>query len=133
MNSELNRRWLSGTLQSESEALTAFRYWFWAVQQARRVGGPLQRDAGSHQPHGRGQLLDAPEVARANREFLRGIYSAIKDCDESIKFAFLAGVSKFSKEGLFSGPNNLMDFTLDPAHSAMCGYTESDLSTGGVA
>ena len=71
--------------------------------------------------------LDAPEVARANRDFLRGIYSVIKDCDECIKFTLLTGVSKFSKVSLFSGLNNLMDITLDPAYSAICGYKEQDL------
>ena len=71
--------------------------------------------------------LDVPEVARANRDFLRGIYSVIKDCDECIKFTLLTGVSKFSKVSLFSGLNNLMDITLDPAYSAICGYRERDL------
>ena len=75
-------------------------------------------------------ILDAlgtPEVARANREYLRGLYSVIKDCDESIKFTLLTGVSKFSKVSLFSGLNNLMDITLDPRYSAICGYRERDL------
>ena len=71
--------------------------------------------------------LDVPEVAKANRDFLRGIYSVIKDCDECIKFTLLTGVSKFSKVSLFSGLNNLMDITLDPAYSAICGYRERDL------
>ena len=71
--------------------------------------------------------LETPEVARANREYLRGLYSVIKDCDESIKFTFLTGVSKFSKVSLFSGLNNLMDITLDPSYSAICGYKERDL------
>ena len=75
-------------------------------------------------------ILDAlgvPEVARANREYLRGLYSVIKDCDESIKFTLLTGVSKFSKASLFSGLNNLKDITLDPRYSAICGYRERDL------
>ena len=75
-------------------------------------------------------ILDAlgtPEVARANREYLRGLYSVIKDCDESIKFTLLTGVSKFSKVSLFSGLNNLKDITLDPRYSAICGYRERDL------
>ena len=71
--------------------------------------------------------LDAPEVACANRDFLRGIYSVIKDCDECIKFTLLTGVSKFSKVSIFSGLNNLMDITLDPRYSAICGYREQDL------
>jgi hypothetical protein len=36
-------------------------------------------------------------------------------------------VSKFSKEGLFSGLNNLKDITMDRRYSALCGYTEADL------
>ena len=71
--------------------------------------------------------LEAPEVARGNRDFLRGIYSVIKDCDAHVRFTFLTGVSKFSKVSLFSGLNNLTDITLDPHYSAVCGYTEGDL------
>ena len=36
-------------------------------------------------------------------------------------------MSKFSKVNLFSGLNNLIDITLDPRYSAICGYTEADL------
>ena len=73
--------------------------------------------------------LEEPEVARANREFLRGLYAVIKDCDAHVRFTFLTGVSKFSKVSLFSGLNNLSDITLDRRYSAICGYTESDLDT----
>ena len=73
--------------------------------------------------------LEAPEVARANREFLRGLYAVIKDCDAHVRFAFLTGVSKFSKVSLFSGLNNLVDITLDRHYSGICGYTEEDLDT----
>ena len=73
--------------------------------------------------------LDEPEVARANRDFLRGLYATIKDSDAHIKFTFLTGVSKFSKVSLFSGLNNLTDITINPRYSALCGYTEEDLDT----
>ena len=71
--------------------------------------------------------LDKPEVARANRDFLRGLYSAVKFSDAHVGFTFLTGVSKFSKVSLFSGLNNLRDITLDPRYSAICGYAEADL------
>ncbi len=71
--------------------------------------------------------LEVPEVARANRDFLRGLYATIKFGDAHIAFSFLTGVSKFSKVSLFSGLNNLKDITLDPRYSAICGYTEADL------
>ncbi len=73
--------------------------------------------------------LDVPEVACANRDFLRGLYSTIKSNDAYIKFTFLTGVSKFSKVSLFSGLNNLKDITLDPRYSSICGYTDVDLDT----
>ena len=73
--------------------------------------------------------LEVPEIARANRDFLRGLYSTIKSNDAHIKFTFLTGVSKFSKVRLFSGLNNLTDITIDPRYSAICGYTEADLDT----
>ena len=71
--------------------------------------------------------LEVPEVARANRDYLRGLYSTIKFGDAHIAFSFLTGVSKFSKVSLFSGLNNLIDITLEPHYSAICGYTEADL------
>ena len=72
-------------------------------------------------------LESAPEVARANRDYLRGLYAVIKDCDKNLRFSFITGVSRFSKVSLFSGLNNLTDITLDPQYSDVCGYTESDL------
>ena len=73
--------------------------------------------------------LEAPEVARANRDYLRGLYGVIKTSDAHIRFTFLTGVSKFSKVSLFSGLNNLIDITLDRHYSAICGYTEGDLDS----
>ncbi len=73
--------------------------------------------------------LEAPEVARANRNYLRGLYGTIKECDADLRFTLLTGVSKFSKVSLFSGLNNFRDITLDPRYSSICGYTEADLET----
>lgn len=71
--------------------------------------------------------LDYPEVAKANRDFLRGFYATIKDFDSHIRFSLLTGVSKFSKVSLFSGLNNLKDITLDKRYSTICGYTDADI------
>ena len=73
--------------------------------------------------------LDTPDVARANRDYLLGLYSTIKSSDADVHFTLLTGVSKFSMAGVFSGLNNLTDITLDPRYSAICGYTEADLDT----
>jgi Predicted AAA-ATPase/PD-(D/E)XK nuclease superfamily len=72
--------------------------------------------------------LENASVAAQMREDLKDIYSVIKDCDAFIRFAFLTGVSKFTKVSLFSGLNNLNDITLNPDYSAICGYTAADLA-----
>jgi len=77
-------------------------------------------------PEGR-HNLHLPEVAAEMRDGLRNLYSVIKDSDAHIQFAFLTGVSKFSKVSIFSGLNNLKDITLDARYATLCGYTERDL------
>ncbi|MEZ5537531.1 MAG: ATP-binding protein [Thiolinea sp.] len=77
-------------------------------------------------------ILDAlnnPELARANRDFLRGFYGNIKDYDTHIRFSFLTGVSRFSKVSIFSGLNNLIDISLDPDYATLCGYTDHDIDS----
>ena len=76
-------------------------------------------------------ILDAlgtPDVTRANRDYLRDVYSVVKAADADIKFTFFTGVSKFSKVSLFSDLNNLADITLNPRYSSICGYTDEDLT-----
>ncbi|WP_320056378.1 ATP-binding protein [Desulfuromonas thiophila] len=73
--------------------------------------------------------LDQPDVASQGREVLRDLYTTIKDSDEHVKFAFLTGVSKFSKVSVFSGLNNLEDISLNPTYATLCGYTQHDLET----
>ncbi len=72
-------------------------------------------------------VLHDPELATANRDYLRGFYGIIKDCADHVRFTFVTGVSMFSKVSLFSGLNNLEDISLDPRFATICGYTESDL------
>ena len=65
-----------------------------------------------------------------NEEFrstLKAFYSVIKTCDKYIRFAFLTGVTKFSKVSIFSDLNNLQDISLHEAFSSICGITEKEL------
>ena len=73
--------------------------------------------------------LEVSEVARANRDYLFGLYATIKDSDAHIWFSLLTGVHKFTMAGPFSGLNNLIDITLDSRYSAICGYTDADLDS----
>ncbi|MDL1963231.1 MAG: ATP-binding protein [Deltaproteobacteria bacterium] len=71
--------------------------------------------------------INKPDIATEIREGLKNFYSVIKDSDACIKFAFLTGVSKFSKVSLFSGLNNLKDITLEKRYATLCGYTEDEI------
>jgi len=73
--------------------------------------------------------LDQMEVAKENREMIKGLYTILKDSEEYIKFAFLTGVSKFSKASIFSGLNMLKDISLDKKYGNICGYTQNDIET----
>ncbi len=73
--------------------------------------------------------IDQMEMAHEAREELKAFYSVIKRNDEHIHFAFLTGVSKFSKVSVFSGINNIEDISLAPEFATICGYTQNDLST----
>jgi len=73
--------------------------------------------------------LPDPDRARANREYLRGVYGIIKDSAEHVRFVLVTGVSMFSKVSLFSDLNNLEDISLDPHFATICGYTDEDIDT----
>ena len=61
------------------------------------------------------------------RNTLKAFYSVIKTCDEYIRFAFLTGVTKFSKISIFSDLNNLEDISLRNDYAGICGITEQEL------
>ncbi len=73
--------------------------------------------------------IDQIEVAKESREVVKILYTQIKDNDRYIKFAFLTGVSKFTKASIFSGLNNLEDISLNPEFGTVCGYTHKDIET----
>ena len=70
-----------------------------------------------------------PEMRNYARATLKSLYEHIKYNDEYVKFAFLTGVSKFSKVSIFSGLNNIIDISLRAAYGNICGYTQTDLET----
>ncbi len=71
--------------------------------------------------------IENPKRAIENRNFLRSFYVQLKANDEYIKFAFLTGISKFSRASIFSGLNQLVDISLMPKYGNICGYTHENL------
>ena len=75
------------------------------------------------------ETFDAPERNGRFRTQLKSFYEVLKKSDAYIRFAFLTGITKFSKIVLFSGLNNLVDITLADDYSAICGFTEEELTS----
>ena len=61
------------------------------------------------------------------RNELKAFYSVIKTCDEYIRFAFLTGVTKFSKISIFSDLNNLRDISMEEDYADVCGISQIEL------
>jgi hypothetical protein len=53
----------------------------------------------------------------------------LKTEDKSIRFAFLTGVTKFSKVSVFSDLNNLRDISMEAPYASLCGITDEELDT----
>lgn len=73
------------------------------------------------------QTLRDPELQAEHRAQLKAFYSVLKTQDRYIKFAFLTGVTKFSKVSVFSDLNNLTDISMDHRYISICGMTEKEL------
>jgi hypothetical protein len=71
--------------------------------------------------------MDNIKRANENRDFLRGIYIQLKANDAYIKFAFLTGITKFSKASIFSGLNQIEDISLTKRYGTICGYTQDNI------
>ena len=67
------------------------------------------------------------ELNEQYRNMLKAFYSVIKTCDQYIRFAFLTGVTKFSKISIFSDLNNLKDISLTETYAGICGITQKEL------
>ncbi|MEL3905776.1 MAG: AAA family ATPase, partial [Treponema sp.] len=72
-------------------------------------------------------MSDNPELNETYRKILKGFYGVIKSSDEYLRFAFLTGVTKFSKVSIFSDLNNLRDISLEEEYAGICGITETEL------
>ena len=70
-------------------------------------------------------------IAEKNRDILKNFYGTIKAASviENLRFVLLTGVSKFSKAGVFSELNNLLDITMAADYSTLLGITDEELDS----
>ncbi len=74
------------------------------------------------------KTLHKPHLTEV-KELLRDFYTVIKASEEYLAFVFITGISKFSKLGVFSAMNNLVDITLQKKYSVLLGYTQVEIAT----
>ena len=73
--------------------------------------------------------IDNLAEAERIRDTLKSLYTMIKSLDAYIHFVFITGISKFSRVGVFSSMNNLIDLTLSPRFATALGVTQSELES----
>jgi len=69
------------------------------------------------------------QKANEMREILRQVYGKIKSLDQYLRFVFLTGITKYTKAGVFSTLNNLVDISFHEDFSQMLGYTLEEIKT----
>ncbi|UTC62190.1 ATP-binding protein [Treponema sp. OMZ 787] len=61
------------------------------------------------------------------RNILKAFFTVIKSSDKYLRFAFLTGVTKFSKISVFSDLNNLQDISMLYNYGEICGISQEEL------
>ncbi len=75
-------------------------------------------------------LLDIQEykdILEKNQRTLKSFFGNLKSMDDYIRFAFITGVTRFSKVSIFSDLNNLKDISMANEYADICGWTEAEL------
>jgi hypothetical protein len=71
--------------------------------------------------------MDDEKLNEQFRTILKGFYGVLKGEDANLRFAFLTGVTKFSKVSIFSDLNQLNDISMDERYAEICGISETEL------
>lgn len=61
---------------------------------------------------------------------LRAVYRAIKNYGEKLRFTFITGITRYKDVYLLTEGNSIIDISLDPRFSAICGYTREEIREG---
>ena len=72
-------------------------------------------------------FVNDPDMAKKVRALLRVYYSQIKANEDYIRFIFITGICKFTKMGVFSTLNNLVDISPLEEYGKICGLTEDEI------
>ena len=74
-------------------------------------------------------VMNDREKLSPMRQIMRNFYSPIKSLDPYLRFVFITGINKFAQLSIFSELNNLMNISMIPEYSAICGISQTELET----
>ncbi|MDR1486524.1 MAG: AAA family ATPase [Deltaproteobacteria bacterium] len=66
-------------------------------------------------------------AAEANQEVLQGFYTTLKKLDEYLRFVFVVGATRCAVGSSDGEYNDLVDISLKPEYSGICGFTSLEL------
>ncbi len=72
-------------------------------------------------------VLHDDKERKAFQEVLRNLFSPLKFQGHNMSFLFITGITKFSQLSIFSELNHLLNISMLPQFSAICGITEEEL------
>ena len=75
------------------------------------------------------KVLHESELLAAFRQVMQEFYQTLKASEAMIRFCFITGITKFSQLSIFSTLNNLNNISMLPQFAAICGITETELTT----
>ena len=74
-------------------------------------------------------VMNDQERLAPMRQIMRNFYSPIKSLDPYLRFVFITGITKFAQLSIFSELNNLMNISMMPEYSAICGISKSEIDS----
>jgi len=74
-------------------------------------------------------VIDDPDKLEMIHNFMFSFYAPLKSCDQYLRFVFLTGLTKFSQGNIFGGLNNLLDISMSPKYSTVCGISQSEIES----
>lgn len=73
--------------------------------------------------------LHKPDILEEVRRIMQEFFMPLKACGDHLRFVFITGITKFSHLSIFSTLNNLVNISMNPTYSAICGITQEELET----
>ena len=66
---------------------------------------------------------------RANQELIADMLTTIKSLGNYVRFMLVIGGTRIQLSGIFSGPNNLQDFSLNQKYATLLGFTLKEIES----